>query len=816
VQWFTALLSTGTQYFAMRSQWPLSRLHTRITLLFVVMLIVVEVCSFAVVNTSTSRNASVKIEGELEVGQRVFGRLVRLNGQMLSQSARVLADEVTFREAVATGDPGTIASALFDHGQRTGAEAMFYVGLDGKVVADSLEAQQTPRKFEYPRLLERATITGAAASVEILAHRGFQLVAIPMRAPLHVGWVVLGFPVDAALAVDLRRLTSLDVSFFAEGHRADGRGWYSLASTLGEDEEKELGRQLSLLAIPYATHIINIHGTERQARLISLTTTGGRRVVAVLHRSLSAALASYDQMRTTLIVLALLSILVSIVGGFWIASNITQPLGTLAQLAAQMEAGDYTGEVDVHRADEIGSLAYSLNHMRAGIAEREKRILTLAYRDQLTGLANRAEFTALLSAATAAARPGTETISIFVMDLDRFKYVNDTLGHGVGDHVLRHVAQRLTSVVPPSGCVARLGGDEFAVLLTGTAAAKVVDCAKGIVAALEAPILYEGQPLDVGTSVGIARFPQHGRDAQTLVRNADIAMYVAKRNKTGLAIYNAYYDTTQQEHLSLLGELRRAVEHNELLLMYQPKVSLRSSNVSAAEALIRWRHPHKGLIHPAHFIPFAEHTGYIKVLTRWVLAEAIRQCGEWLTNGMQLQICANISARDLMDRDLPEQIAALLAEHCVPAGLLCLEITESGFMEVPAHAHRVLDRLSGMGLRLSIDDYGVGYSSLSGIMKLPVQELKIDCSFIAGIVANPDLSTIVCSTIELGHNLGMKVVAEGVEDGHGWDLLQTLGCDDAQGYFMSPPLEPAALVAWMREHDGVDIRHTAIWGFRGA
>jgi diguanylate cyclase (GGDEF)-like protein len=433
-------------------------------------------------------------------------------------------------------------------------------------------------------------------------------------------------------------------------------------------------------------------------------------------------------------------------------------------------------------------------------------------------LANRAKFSELLSAAIAAARPGAESIAIFVMDLDRFKYVNDTLGHGVGDHVLRQVGQRLTGVVAAIGCVARLGGDEFAVLLTGAAAARVVDCAKGIVAALESPVCYEGQPLDVGASVGIARFPQHGRDAQTLVRNADVAMYVAKRNKSGLVIYNAYYDTTQQEHLSLLGELRKAVEQNELQLMYQPKVSLHSSNVSAVEALIRWRHPQKGLIHPAQFIPFAEHTGYIKVLTHWVLAAAIRQCGEWLTAGLKLQVCVNIAARDLMNRDLPEQIAALLAEHCVPAGLVCLEVTESGFMEDPAHAQKVLDRLSGMGLRLAIDDYGAGCSSLSCIMKLPVQELKIDRSFIAGISSNPDLATVVRSTIELGHNLGMKVVAEGVEDGNGWDLLEALGCDDAQGFFLSPPLEPAPLVAWMHQHDGVDTSwsSSAAMGGRGA
>jgi diguanylate cyclase (GGDEF)-like protein len=521
-----------------------------------------------------------------------------------------------------------------------------------------------------------------------------------------------------------------------------------------------------------------------------------------------------DGLRSKLIALAIMSLIVTIAGSVGMALNITRPLGTLARAAARMEAGDYSGEVDVHRADEIGSLAYSLNHMRAGIADRERRILTLAYQDQLTGLANRAKFSEMLAAAIDAARPGANTVSIFVMDLDRFKYVNDTLGHGVGDHVLRQVASRLMSVVPSSGCVARLGGDEFAVLLTGAAAARVGDAAKAIVAALEEPVSYEGQPLDVGASVGIARFPQHGRDAQTLVRNADIAMYVAKRNKTGLAIYNAYHDTTQHEHLSLLGELRRAVEQHELRLVYQPKVSLRSSNVSAVEALIRWVHPQRGVILPGHFIPFAEQTGYINVLTRWVLAEVVRQCGEWLSGGLQLQVSANISARDLMNRDLPEQIAALLAEHCVPAGLICLEITESAFMEDPAHAQKVLDRLSGKGLRLAIDDYGVGHSSLSYIMKLPVQELKIDRSFIAGIVANPDMSTIVRSTIELGHNLRMKVVAEGVEDGNGWDLLESLGCDDAQGYFMSPPLEATALVQWMREHDGMDIRDTA-W-VRGA
>ena len=234
----------------------------------------------------------------------------------------------------------------------------------------------------------------------------------------------------------------------------------------------------------------------------------------------------------------------------------------------------------------------------------------------------------------------------------------------------------------------------------------------------------------------------------------------------------------------------------ELRLYYQPKVSLDSSTVHAAEALIRWVHPTKGLVPPGLFIPFAEHTGYIKVLTQWVLAEAIRQCGAWRREGLHLQVSVNISARDLMNRDLPDVISALLTEHGVPAGMLCLEITESGFMEDPAHAHKVLERLAQIGLQLSIDDYGTGYSSLSYIMQLPVTELKIDRSFVSHMSGDRDLTTIVRSTIELGHSLGLKVIAEGVEDRQGFALLRELGCDGAQGYYMSPPLPADAFRRW--------------------
>ncbi|MES1263436.1 MAG: EAL domain-containing protein [Peristeroidobacter soli] len=774
----------------------IQRLQTRIIVLFVALLALVQVAAFWFVNAANSRNAQTKIAEELNVGQRVFARLLDQNAEKLKLSARVLAADFAFREAIATHDTGTIASALANHGARIGAEAMVFVDLDGRVVSDTLTPGSASRTFEYPALL-KADKNAASASMEVLDNRAFQLVAVPVLAPLPIGWVVMGFAVDDALASDLRQLTELEVSFAVDGQP----GRRILASTLDLRDQQSLLSNMPSRSDGVSRLVMKIGGVDHQALVIPLDASNNARIVAVLHRSLGDAMAMFERLRNTLFVLAALSLAMSILGSVAVARNITRPLEALATAAARIEKGDYTAPVNLKRADEIGVLASSLNHMRGSIADREKRILKLAYEDPLTDLANRSRFSNELELAITQAALGDLRLTILMMDLDRFKYVNDTLGHGVGDHVLREVSLRLQRTVTRAECIARLGGDEFAILVRH-ADDDFTEIAKQIIKALEAPILYEGQPLDVGTSIGIAHYPEHGRDAQTLVRNADIAMYAAKRNKTGFATYEHHYDTSQQEHLSLLGELRRAVERNELRLYYQPKVSLHSSHVSAVEALIRWEHPTRGLVPPVQFIPFAEHTGYIKLLTRWVIREAVRQCGEWLRAGLALQVSVNISARDLMNRELPELVAELLAEHDVTPGLLCLEITESGFMEDPVHAQKVLDRLAELGVKLSIDDYGTGYSSLSYIMKLPVQELKIDQSFISRMATDEEISTIVRSTIDLGHNLGLQVVAEGVEDAAVWEMLRKLGCDDAQGYFMSKPLEPVALANWIRMNQG--------------
>ena len=317
--------------------------------------------------------------------------------------------------------------------------------------------------------------------------------------------------------------------------------------------------------------------------------------------------------------------------------------------------------------------------------------------------------------------------------------------------------------------------------------------------ALEEPIVVEGQVVDVGASIGIVSCPENGTDMNALLRRADVAMYSAKRTNSGFAIYDERDDQHSAERLSLMSELRQAVERDELTLYYQPKVDLATHAVKYVEALVRWEHPTRGFISPDEFIPFAEQTGYIKSISRWVAEKAIEQCAKWHALGMDLKVSINVSARDLMHAELPETLEALLRKYNVEPCWLWIEITESAIMDDPNHAIATLDQLHALGMRLSIDDFGTGYSSLSYLKRMPVDELKIDRSFVMGMADDKDDETIVRSTIDLGHNMGLKVVAEGVENEAVLDHLKLLRCDLAQGYHVSRPLPPHKLESWLSE-----------------
>jgi HAMP domain-containing protein len=432
------------------------RLRTRIIFFLVALLAIVQLAAFLFVNAANSTNARQKIEEELAVGERIFARLLEQNRERLAQTARVMAADYGLREAIASDDVATVVSALSNHGSRIRADMTMLVSMNGRVVADTFAKETQPRQFEFPMLIDRAARNGSASSIELINGHAYQVVVVPVLAPLPISWIVVGFVVDDALAAELRQLTNLEVSFLeSSGPGIAGGNWRSLASTLNRHDAALIA---TLPGLPAATDVrhIGTDANEQQIRVISLDHYGEVALVAVLQRSVREAVAAFDNLRHTLIGLGIVSLLLSIAGSFAIALNITRPISELSEAAQRIKSGDYGTPVAIPRRDEIGVLAESLDHMRSGIATREKQILQLAYQDALTDMPNRSLFNERLRQAIASARESDTKLAVLMMDLDRFKYVNDTLGHAVGDHVLQQVGMRLRALLRKQDTVARL------------------------------------------------------------------------------------------------------------------------------------------------------------------------------------------------------------------------------------------------------------------------------------------------------------------------------------------------------------------------
>jgi diguanylate cyclase (GGDEF)-like protein len=506
-----------------------------------------------------------------------------------------------------------------------------------------------------------------------------------------------------------------------------------------------------------------------------------------------------------------------------------RPIQELTAGAQRVAAGELARPVNVEAGDELGALAESFNVMMGKLdrtlAEKddalralqdvnrtlEERVATrtseleavnrelehMALHDSLSGLPNRALFTDRLEQAIIAAGRSGGRFACMILDLDRFKEINDTLGHNIGDEVLREIASRLARGLRESDTVARLGGDEFAILLPSANVREATRIASKLLHLLEEPVVIGQHSFAVGASIGVALFPDHGERAAQLMQRADVAMYVAKRNGNGYALYDVEEDHHNASRLAFLSELRGALDRGELALHFQPKVHLASAAVQAVEALVRWQHPQRGLILPEEYIPLSEQTGLIRPITTWVLGEAMRQCREWHAAGRDLAVSVNLSMRNLHDPQFPGTVGALLMNWQVDPQAIVLEITESAVMADSERVLAVLQRLRGMGVRLSIDDFGTGYSSLSHLKRLPVSEIKIDKSFVTDMHVNDDDAIIVRSTIDLAHNLGLTVTAEGVEREDAFTVLNVLGCDLAQGQYISPALPVRELEEWL-------------------
>ncbi len=765
--------------------------QTRIAGVLALLLLVVVAAVYFAVKTATNRAVENQAQVQLETGSQVFERLLDLRGRRLQYGLNWLTADLPFRQSVAEGEPAEILAALRRHGTGLTSSEVFVLGLDGKVMVSTLQALTPGQAFPYNNALRQARRSGLQMLIVALDGRPFLLVQQEVVDPTPNALVVMGLPMDEIFASELRSMSNLEVSFLSVQHGQPGE----LFSTQPEAFQASIASDLQAPYINPVAQLNLFHGQRYLSQVLPLGNTAeGGEVRVLLQSPLDHALESFAPLDRQFLVIALVVLLVSLAGALFLARRVSRPLNALVQAAERIGAGDYRTPVRVRSHDEFGLLAQAFNAMQTGIAVRERQLAHNALHDPLTGLPNRALAMERLGSAISAGRP----VVLLYLGIENYRVINEGYGPEGVEEMLREASRCLLSSLSASDTAARITGSEFLLLLENTEIDRVVALADRLYGLLTEPQRIGGDELRHEVSIGIAAYPADGQQVEELISRAAIARHDAAAFPGYLQIYQQDRDLAHQRQISLIRDLRRAPTEGELYLCYQPKLDLHHGHVSQAEALLRWQHPTLGLVSPAEFIPLAERTGSMGNLTHWVIEEAIRQLAEWQVRGLQVQLSVNISVDDLADDSLALRVTELLARYGVSARQLIFEITESAIMHNPVQALSVLEQLRGCGISLSVDDFGTGYSSLAQLQRLPVQELKIDQSFVRNLDSTSGDGVIVRSTIEMSHNLGLKVVAEGVEFEPSLKLLKLWKCDTAQGYLISRPLNAMAFEMWMR------------------
>lgn len=758
----------------------ITRFRTRLIIILAGLVAGALLVALAAVWVATENQLERSIERELSVSEKVFRELLDSRSTQLLQAAEVLTDDFGFKRAVSSKDRETIISALVNHGERIEAELMVLQTPDGKEIASS-------HAFDELRINPRAA--GSNRELAVVEDELFQLVTVPVNAPNLIAWARLGFEVDSELAEELKSLANADISLWLESSND------VLASSLSQPKVSSLSETLTQSNGILDAWLLN---NDFAGNEVILNLDSGDAVHVVLTTSLSAATEEFTRLRWQIVLIAIAALVVAMLLAVIIARGVSRPLQQLSGAAKKLQKGDYSETNLSLNDDEFGKLADTFGSMRKAISEREQRISYQASHDHLTNLPNRRFFRKELEKLLQANNSGC----LLLLNIRQFRVLNDSVGQEIGDDILRQLSDRLRQCCANSTLLARVGGDEFAILYSFEQLAfELNSSVNQLEAFLKSPFKVGDSDYRLAFNLGVVCFPEQGAEVDLLIRRAQVSVQQAKLQQSFYVEYQQGLDEQHMRRLQIIESLKDAVKDEELHLVLQPKINCQSGTVVGAEVLLRWQSEKLGFVGPDEFIPLAEQSGAITDLTDWVCRQSVELLRNWEQQGKTLKLSINLSTVDLLSDALPLLFEQLIKGFPQLPQRLVLEVTESAVMQDPEKAIARLETLKRLGFSISIDDYGTGHSSLAQLRRLPVEELKVDRAFVQYLSEEAMDESIVRSTIQLAHELGLRVVAEGVEDEASWKVLQSLQCDELQGYYFSKPLAISDFKNYLTDHE---------------
>lgn len=770
------------------------KFQTRLTIVYLALFFAVQGIIILAFYTSVNSNVDEQVQSQLRSSAKTFSAILQRRIAALAGRARDQARQFEFRDTISTGDVPTIRSAMRNFSKRIEADLALVYGLDGEILAsvgsNGFTNDMAPSLSVD--LMERAEAENSATDIIEVDGHIFELVFVPVLAPDLQAIIAYGVELDQDEALSIKLLSSIDLEIaflykeddtFKVASATSGQG------TLGSFLETDM-RQAdeAVFKAPYQG---DDHMFWRLELGESAETKGD--IAALLYYSIDTALAPYVALAVTLSIVLIIGIIMLIGGSVVLSRSVTRPLRVLARATYSIAEGDYHEVESLKNGDEIANLTDSFNRMVGAVKEREQEIAFQAFHDAETGLPNRNQFEKELALEV----ENKKEFCVVIAEVQQLTELRGVLNNTHVNDLLCGIGERINQVANVK--VARLSTESFVYVSEDVGAADII--ASLIINAFMTPFEIAEVVIDVSLKMGLTKYPKDAQDPVKLLQRASSALEAGRKAPKGFAWYVDDEGTSFKQRLSLMSDLRDALNSGEVFFAYQPKLDLQSGTIKSVEALVRWISPSRGFVPPDEFIPFAERTGDVRHVSDWGLRTAIAQAADWRARNIYVAVAVNLSTSDLMNSNLPGQVLKLLRDYNLPASCLKLEVTESAVMHDMTRALDVLNMLSAMGIVLSIDDYGTGYSSLSYLKRLPVSELKIDMSFVRKLAESSEDRILVRSTIELGHNLGLEITAEGVEDQKSLDLLTEYGCDTVQGYFVSKPVPADEFEAFLEAHN---------------